>query len=149
MEKYKKTLKSRIALLAIGIVMLLALLVLTQVGIISTADTQNFSDFLRGTELGLIVSVIGIFAFVMVQFIRLLGSEEKLKAEFYAENDERKKLIMLKIGGTAMYVCAVAILLAGIVAGYFNQTVFFSLTGCALFLLIIRGILKVYYHKKF
>jgi hypothetical protein len=136
-------------LLSAGIAALIALLVLTQSGIISTAGSAEFSDFFRGFQMGSMTGVIGIFIFIMVKSLKVLSSEATLKTEYYAENDERKKLIMLKIGGTPMYVCAVAILLAGIVAGYFNKTVFFSLLICALFLLVTRGILKVYYHKKF
>lgn len=148
MAEYKKTLKMRIVLLGIGIAAMIALLVLTQSGIISIASSAEFSDFLSGFQMGLLVAVIGIFIFVMVQYIRLLGNEEKRKAAYYSENDERKKLIMMKIGGTAMYVCAIAILIGGIVAGYFNEYVFFSLTSCAVFLLLTRGVLKVYYHNK-
>lgn len=149
MAEYKKILKMRIVLLIIGIAALIALLVLTQSGIISTVSSSEFSDFLSGFQMGMLVAVIGIFIFVMVQYIRLLGNEKKLKVEYFSEKDERKKLIMMKIGGTAMYVCTVAILIGGIVAGYFNETVFFSLTGCAVFLLLARGILKMYYFKKF
>ena len=149
MEQYKKSLKGRIALLGIGIAALIALLVLTQSGVMSTASSAEFSDFLSGFQMGVLVAVIGIFIFVIVQYARLLGNEEKLKAEYYSENDERKKLIMMKTGGNAMYVCAVVILIGGIVAGYFNEIVFFSLAGCALFLLIARCALKIYYHKKF
>lgn len=149
MEKYKKTLKTRIAILGFGIAGLIALIVLTQSGIITTTSSAAFSDFLSGFQMGMMTGVIGIFVIIMVKYVKFLGNDEKLKAEYFCENDERKNLIMLKIGGTPMYVCSIVILLAGIVAGYFDKTVFFSLIGCAMFLLIARGILKVYYNKKF
>ncbi len=149
MEQYKSTLKGRSLLLGAGIILLLALLTLTQTGIISALGTGTFSDFLRGFQLGLLIGITVIFVILACRNLVLLRSEDKLKAAFYAENDERTKLIMMKIGGMAMYVCIIAILLAGIVAGYFNETVFFSLAGCAVFLLLVRGILKIYYWKKY
>lgn len=149
MDIYRNTLKNRIAALFVVIAILLPLLVLTQTGIVSTVDNENFSSFLRGFQAGLLFWIIAVFAFLAGRYIWLLRREEKLKAAYYAENDERNKLIMMKIGGTPMYVCIIVMLLAGVGAGYFDETAFYSITGCAVFVLLVRLFLSVYYNKKY
>ena len=149
MVLYKDKLKSRIAAFSAGVIAMVTLLVLSECGAFRAIGLTEFSEFLRGFQTGILFSVSMVFIFFILKYIWLLKNEEKLKTAYYAENDEREKLIMMKIGGNAMYVCTVLILLAGIVAGYFNETVFFSLAGCALFLLLIRVALKIYYHKKY
>ena len=143
MEQYKESLKARIAVLSVSIAALIALLILNESGTFRAIGLNEFSEFLRGLQTGILFSVCIVFGCL------LLKNDEKLKAAYYTENDERHKLIMMKTGGNAMYVCTVAILIGGIVAGYFNEIVFFSLAGCALFLLLARCALKIYYHKKF
>lgn len=149
MEQYRDSLKLRIALLIPGVAVLAALLVLGETGVFRAVGLSEFSDFLRGFQTGILFAVCVLFIYLTIRYLRLLNNEEKLKSAYYAENDERHKLIMMKISGNAMYVCTIAILIAGIVAGYFNETVFFSLAGCALFLLLIRLGLKIYYHTRY
>ncbi len=149
MEQYKDSLKSRIAVLSVGAAAMATLLLLGEFGVIRAIAANNFSEFLRGFQTGILLSVSLIFSYFIGRYRWLLKNDEKLKSAYYAENDEREKLIAMKVGGNAMYVCIVLILLAGIVAGYFNETVFFSLVGCALFLLLVRVALKIYYHKKY
>jgi hypothetical protein len=149
MEQYKKSLKMRIAVLSVSIAALITLLILNESGTLRAVGANEFSEFLRGFQTGILFSVCIIFGYLIGRCIWILNNKEKLKAAYYTENDERHKLIMMKIGGNAMYVCTVAILIGGIVAGYFNEIVFFSLAGCALFLLVVRCALKIYYHKKF
>ncbi len=149
MEQYKKSLKARIAAFSAGVAVLISLLVLGESDAFAQPGLNSFSEFLRGFQTGILLSVSLVFIFFIVKYVWLLRNEEKLKSAYYAENDERHKLIMMKIGGNAMYVCTILILIAGIIAGYFDETVFFSLAGCALFLLLIRVALKIYNHKKY
>ena len=149
MEQYKESLKARIAVLSVSLAALIALLILNESGTFRAIGVNEFSEFLRGFQTGILFSVCIVFGCLIGRYIWLLKNDEKLKAAYYTENDERHKLIMMKTGGNAMYVCTVAILIGGIVAGYFNEIVFFSLAGCALFLLLARCALKIYYHKKF
>ncbi len=149
MEQYKDSLKARIAVLIVGAAAMVTLLLLGEFSVFRAIGLSDFSEFLRGFQTGILLSVSIVFLYFVGRFRWLLKNEEKLKAAYYAENDERQKLITMKVGGNAMYVCTVLILLAGIVAGYFNETVFFSLAGCSLFLLLIRVALKIYYHKKY
>ena len=149
MEQFRDSLKLRIALLISGVAVLAALLVLGETGVFRAVDAAGFSGFLRGFQTGILAAVCMLFIYLTLRYLRLLSNEEKLKSAYYAENDERHKLILMKVGGNAMYVCTIFILIAGIAAGYFNETVFFSLAGCALFLLLVRLALKIYYHIKY
>ena len=47
-----------------------------------------------------------------------------------------------------MYVCAVALLLAGVVAGHFDSTIFFTLLGAGGFLLAAKVACTLYYCRK-
>lgn len=58
-------------------------------------------------------------------------------------------MIREKTGGNFTLVSSVIILFAGLVGSYFDETIFYSLTGCAVFLLTAKCILKIYYYKKY
>lgn len=57
-------------------------------------------------------------------------------------------MIMQKTGAIGMSICILGLGFATVIAGFFNEAVFFSLLGATLFAALIKGIFKIYYHKK-
>lgn len=109
---------------------------------------DEFQEFFRGFQLGL-VCVIALFAvYSMIKFQKMLSDEEAIRAFYIKEHDEREEAIREKTGGTVLYTCGVLIILAGVIAGYFNPVVFISLVCSGVFLLLVKKVLRIYYCKK-
>ena len=147
MEQFKKKLRVRIAANIISGIVILACVIIGAVITIGP-DTTEFSSFHLGFQVGLTAAVELFMILGTVKYLRVLRSEEKLKKLYYEENDERTRAISEKTGGSVLYVCTIILLAAGIIAGYFNSVVFFTLLSCAAFLLVTRGGLSFYYSKK-
>lgn len=108
---------------------------------------DNFTDFFQGFQLGIAMAFLVCAAVRVLKFRKILKDEEALRAFYIKEHDERAMAIWNKSGGTVLYTCGVLIIGAAIVAGYFNPTVFITLTACGLFLLLLKQGLCIYYCK--
>lgn len=148
MGEYKKTLLTRIYVMAFSGFAILVGYVLKMSGMVGAGDRNIFSEFHQGFQFGLIVLVEIIFIYFTTRYAKILRKPEELKKLYYAENDERMRMIREKSGGYIIFICAIAILITAIVAGYFNEIVFWTLVGCSLFLFITRKVLLLYYSQK-
>lgn len=148
MEEYRKQIIGRIGISAGICILFLAGIVCRLPGYVQTGNEQ-YSDFLQGFFIGLVIvmEVYGITR--IIHYGRILSKEELLKREYYEENDERTRMIYEKAGGNALYGCALTVLVAAVVAGFFEMTVFLTLISCSVFLLGTRKVLKIYYGRKF
>jgi len=149
MEKYKKILKTRIGCMAIVESGILLFVVLDLLDIVKVEGNENFTDLLKGFQFGLLSIVSILFIYLMSRYTMIIRNENELKELYFAEYDERYKMIREKTGGTTILICAIIILLGGIIGGYFNEIVFFTLVGCSLFLFIVRKVLTIYYRRKY
>ena len=149
MEQYKLQIKKRIALESLLAAVIAAVCIASFLGVLPTNPGTRFGDFMMGFLLGLSCTVVVFFIIGTVKKVRMLHNEEKLRNAFIKENDERTKFIASKTGGRVMHTSAVVILVAAIIAGYFSSTVFFTLLGCSMFLLLVIITLSAYYGRKF
>jgi hypothetical protein len=108
----------------------------------------TFDGVQTGFLSGLSVSLGIIFIYLIIFYTRNMRNETKLKLLYNEEHDERKKEIKQKCGGTVMWVSSILIIFAAIIAGYFNEIVFYTLISCAAFQLYLSVILKIYYTRK-
>ncbi len=114
----------------------------------SNAGADNFNSFFDGFQFGISL-VFLIYALKnIVTHRNLLKDEAQLKRWYIQVHDERTAAICAKTGGIPMHTCGVLFVGAGIIAGYFNITVFITLTVCGVFLLIVCKGLYVYYSRK-
>lgn len=144
MEKYKKILLIRImAMVGCTLLMLIAYILSMQ-----NVSNSDFSDFHKGFQMGVFLSIEIIFVYLITRYTIVLQKPEELKKLYYAEYDERMSLIREKSGGYPLFCCGFAIIIAAIISGYFNEIVFFTLLGCAIFLFVVRKVLRIYYSKK-
>lgn len=60
------------------------------------------------------------------------------------ENDECTIMIMQKTGAMGMAICNIGLGFSTVIAGFFNQIVFFSLLGATAFTALVKGFFKLY-----
>ena len=111
------------------------------------ADDDIFAGFFDGFQTGAAVAVFLSAAILIMKYRKILRDDEAVRNYYIKEHDERTAAIWAKSGGTVLYTCGVLIIGAAIVAGYFNQIVFFTLLLCGVFLLIVKKALIIYYCK--
>lgn len=106
------------------------------------------NDVLAGFQQGLILAM-GVLS--LINFMKLSAAvkeEKKLQMLFNKENDERQIYIRKKAGMPMMMFTSGAMILAGVIAGYFNETVFFTLVIAAICQLTVGAAIKVFYMIK-
>lgn len=147
MERYKKTLKTRIALFRIvillNVILSVTLRLLDNKGKIPNA-VRNITDFQTGFMLSLAI----VSLFILIKYCKLLKNERMLREAYLKETDERMILIRSKAGMPALLITSVIMIFAGIIAGYFNIIVFYSLLVTGVCQLLLGVCLKFYYMHK-
>lgn len=147
MERYKKTLKTRIALFRIvillNVILSVSLRFMDTKGKIPNA-VRNITDFQTGFMLGLAI----VSLFILIKYCKLLKNERMLREAYLKETDERMILIRSKAGMPALLITSVIMISAGIIAGYFNIIVFYSLLAAGVCQLLLGVCLKFYYMHK-
>ena len=145
MEQYRKKLKIRITLFSIIVLIFVALLLYNQFGAsVALKDTLAFSF-----QCGLSAAGALVLVFLMMKYRTALKDEAKLRLLYNEENDERMKTIRAKAGVPMVLILSLTLVLAGMIIGYWNATVFVVLIVVALFQLLVSLGVKLYYKVKF
>lgn len=144
MELFQKKLKTRIALLCAVLILFVAILLYNQFGASDTLkDSLAFSFQCGFSAAGSIVLV-----FWLMKYRTALKDETKLRLLYNQEKDERMSAIRAKAGIPMVLILSMALVLGGMIIGYFNETVFVVLIGAALFQLLASLGVKLYYKVK-
>jgi len=150
MEKYKKTIKKRISLFSLLILAAAILIIINITGVVKPDTGDDFTNgMLSEIQSGFLFGIVIVFTTMIIRYQIILKDEKKLKIQYNSENDERKKFIRQKAGIPIILFSSLVIFFAGIVAGYFNKTVFYTLIICAVFQLNLSTFVKLYYLKKY
>ena len=147
MEKYKKTLRIRIALFG-SVILLNAVLAICQRimddrGKIP-ADVSSITDFQSGFLMGLAI----LSLFMLIKYRKLLRDERSLRESYNRETDERMVLIRSKAGMPALLITSIVMIFAGIFGGYYNIIIFYTLLAAGLCQILLGVCLKFYYMHK-
>ena len=144
MEQYRKNLKIRIALFGVTVLIFAVILIYNQFGATDALkDSLAFSFQCGFSAAGALVLV-----FWMMKYRSALKDEAKLRILYNEENDERMKAIRAKAGVPMVLILSLALVLAGMIIAYWNETVFVVLIGVALFQLLVSLGVKLYYKIK-
>ncbi len=143
MEKYKKILKKRMAVFSALALLCVGLLVYNQFWAPETLKNNAVFAF----QCGLAASGALLLGFVLIRYRRILADDAKLELNYRQENDERAKAIRAKAGYPMVVVLSLLLVLAGMIAGYFNTTIFAVLIAAALFQMFACVAVKLYYRK--
>jgi hypothetical protein len=147
MENYKTTLKRRLYGMAAYNLALIALICLALLRPAAGGD-EHLQAFLAGFNTGLFAVAQATLVMSFVRYRRAIRDEQKLKAMYIQEHDERLLMIRSKIGGAATPIILYGQLAAVIASAYFSSVVFFTLLGALLFSVAVMIVLKIYYTKK-
>lgn len=150
MEKFKVSLKKRLALMMMLNGAAVIFMVLTGIyGNMIASTNADTADMIHGFQAGIFAGM----QFLMIKFItkyrKALNNEDELRKIYIEEKDERTKLIKDKIGGVGFNFSLGIIATASVISGFFNQIVFITLSATLIFMALIKGFLKVYYKNKF
>ncbi len=105
--------------------------------------SDSASGFTTGVFIGIeLLVVIGIF-----KIQSALNDEAKLKMLYIKEHDERTLAINEKIGGLGINLIIAGLGLATVITIYIDQTVFFTILCVLQFTVLVKGSLKLYFHK--
>ena len=110
---------------------------------------DNLREFILGFQTSLFALLACTMVFFAIRNSASLAKPEDLKKLYISETDERTLFIRQKAGSTGMNIITYGLIVATVVAGSVNYTVFLSLLGACFFVAIIRGSLKLYYRNKF
>jgi len=150
MENYKRTLKNRILLMSMAIIAAAILLTVSSVILTSDGQGESFSEgMMAGFRNGLLVAMILLFTVNIIKYRKIMNDDKQLRLAFNKENDERRQQIKLKAGGNLVIINSVILLFAGIIGGYFNIVIFYSVIGCAVFQLFVSAVIKLYLLRKY
>ena len=144
MDQFKKKLRTRIILLCAVLLLFVAILLYNQFGASSALkDSLAFSFQCGFSAAGSLVLV-----FLLMKTRGALKDEAKLRLLYNAEKDERMSAIRAKAGIPMVLILSMLLVLAGMVIGYFDETVFVVLICVALFQLLVSLGVKLYYKIK-
>lgn len=144
MDKYKLVLKRRVALLTVPVLLAAALSVYD----VFFAGEAVKESFIFGFQSGLTTALGLMSAALIIRFSSILKSEAKLKLQYNKENDERYKVIRSKAGMPLLLITSVIMIIAGIIAGYFNEAAFITLMCASLTQMLIGAAVKMIYMRK-
>lgn len=140
MEQFRTKLKHR---MIAGIVYCVLVPVLAVTLHVTVGETMP-----SGFTLGFACGIAAVALVVAIQSARALRREEKIRALFIAETDERNQAISRNAASSGIQILLAGLSVAMLVGVYLNQTVFYTLLGTTLFLALTMILTKCYYRKK-
>ncbi len=144
MEQFRKKLKLRILWLSI-LSFITALAGVYDVFFVSeTLMNMTVFEF----QGGVLAAICILSSLNIIKYNKILKDDSKLKLEYNKENDERFKTIKSKAGLPIVLVLSILMIMSGIIAGYFNITIFYTLIIAAMCQILISGFIKLIYIKK-
>lgn len=148
MQTFRNTIQRRKIVSAVGLVLAIVVLVFALV-YQAPKLSDRITSFMIGFQTGIMCVVIFSLGATLVQSIRAQKDETRMREWYIEENDERNQMIDQKAGSVGMNIVSYSITLATALAGSFNETVFFSLLGATILVVLVRSSLIFYYKRKF
>lgn len=151
MERFKASLRKRIALCAMGVVAGVGLLVwLLITGTrIPLEEQTHFAGFFLGFRSGG-AALIAVFSLaVLVRSVRALRDSGYMRKLEIQETDERLLFIKRQVGGAYRVASIIALMVATVIAGNYNITVFYTLLCTTFALALLMAGLKLFYNNRY
>lgn len=104
--------------------------------------------FIKGFHSGAFIGAELVAVWYLAKCIRARKNETELKKMYIEETDERTGLIIRNASTLGMNIAFIGLAAAAIISGFFSATVFFAITGCLFFILLVFYSLWAYYAKK-
>ncbi|HLV09935.1 MAG TPA: hypothetical protein VKY40_06995 [Halanaerobiales bacterium] len=149
MKNFREKMKRRIVFQVLTIIIVAAVYFILLYNKDKIAGENYIVSFVRGFQTGLFVSLQAVSIYYLFKYISALKNEETLKEIYIKENDERKIMIEQKAGSVSMIISYIILALASIIAGFYNQIIFFTLVGTLLFLAFTRLFMYLYFNRRY
>lgn len=148
MDKFRRSIKTRMYTGVVIILICAALIILDQVGFFDNSEFFRKYENISAFQLGFLVGISLVALFNMFRLRKIVKNPTELQKLYNKENDERLALIRQKSGMPIIMITSGIMILAAVVAGYINETVFFTLIAAAMAQIVISLAVKVYYMRK-
>ena len=145
MEGFQKTIRNRLILLTAGVLGACSAILLSARFEKAAASSASMQGFTEGFQCGIAASLLGVLFVFIVKYLVAARNPERMKRLYIAETDERKLYIRQQAGSVGMNVITYALAVGTCVAGNINDAVFLTLLGVCIFVVAVRGFLKLYY----
>lgn len=151
MENYKKKIKRRALLLFLAILCGIAIAVAAYFVALNRGLYPDAArrEYMTGFLFGVLTAWVALIAVQAIRYLRLLKNDEALRQLRIKEEDERTRLILEKAGGLGFNIALGALSLGGIIAWFFSPAVAITLMAVLLFMALVKGSLKLYYHHRY
>lgn len=148
MEKYKKVIKKRMILCGIIAVVSVVLGILHQSNFFDLISLYTRNEALAGFQAGLL-SGFGLLSLLLLfKYGKAIKDDTKLNILYNKEHDERQNLIRQKSGMPMLMITSGIMIFAGIIAGYLNEIIFYTLILAAMIQMTLGAMVKIYYMRK-
>ncbi|MGN0981398.1 MAG: hypothetical protein ACI4O0_00755 [Candidatus Limivicinus sp.] len=108
----------------------------------------NYGDFYQGFLAGMAAGLCLLLVIGLVRNLMAILKEERLKALYIKENDERRAAVHTNGRSLGASIFLLASIPGMVVVGYFNVTAFFTMVACVLALSVCCALGKLYYARK-
>ena len=145
MEAFKKKLQRRQVFTLLGIA-----IAALGIGIgyhYNTGLNDHTSSFIAGFQTGVSTALVVALLAIAIKSFAASRNEEKLRNLYIHENDERRQSIKRESSSVSLDIIMYSLILATVIAGNINSTMFFSLLGASAFSGFVRASLKVYFNR--
>lgn len=147
MEEYRKKLKRRVIGLSCFCVVSIMVIGICAVIAYGTDLDNHLSYKVLGFQCGFFTAGLTMVSVGLFRYVRALKKEALCRKLYIEEYDERTRVIKIKAGWLA-YVCILCVsIVAVVVSGFFNETVFNTLVAAVFTTAIIGAVCKLIYHK--
>lgn len=148
MEKYRKTIKKRMILCGILAALSVGLGIFHQSEVFDLVSLYTRNEALAGFQAGLLSGFGVLSLFLLYKYGRTIKDDTKLKILYNKEHDERQNFIRQKAGMPMLMITSGIMIFAGIIAGYLNEIVFYTLILAAMIQLTLGAMVKIYCMRK-
>ena len=145
-EEYKETIKARIKVFIVLMVLGLLTLILVITNMVS--DVIRLSDYMDGIYSGMGTGLIFSSAIFLVKNLRLLKNEEALKKSRLQNTDERNIMIAQRASQSATMVVLIVSYVGMLFMGAFNEIILHCFMAVVMVFICAYFLFNLYYQKK-
>ncbi len=147
LEQFQDQLKIQLILSLVGALLILFLFFLLFWLNYSIRD-HGYRSFFSGFQAGICGTFFVASISYVIKILRVRKNEQKLKKMYIEAYDERKREISLRASSLSSFLTIYLLMVGVMVAGFWDQKVFFTLLAVLLVYAVILLISELVYSKK-
>lgn len=149
MEKYKKTLQTRIVFLILALIITAVVAIFSFTTSSELATLSHFSSSVKGICSGMCFGFCIVIALTCLRYSKALHNEETLNTMYIHEHDERKKAVRQSAFEISFFVTIFLLIIGIQIAGVFSEVIAITLFVVLFIHAVTGAFLKAYFLKKY